>query len=180
MIIRFFGRLFVAIDQLGNVLAGGNPDNTISARVGYFANFGKENYQWYWKIPEKIINTTFWPLDGKNHCLQAYFNDAGEKFDPGRCALIHFTLNTVVILSCIPLFLLFYLLYIIGLVHPKPNRKLVNLKKRLIATRRKLSGIESEFAQTHIIGDSESLALLDQIIKKAIKIKGLIEPQVIK
>lgn len=29
MIMRFLGRLFVAIDQLGNVLAGGNPDNTL-------------------------------------------------------------------------------------------------------------------------------------------------------
>lgn len=33
---RYFSNFFVAIDQLGNTVAGGNPDNTISARVGYY------------------------------------------------------------------------------------------------------------------------------------------------
>ena len=30
--------LFIAIDQLGNALGAGNPDVTVSARTGYFAN----------------------------------------------------------------------------------------------------------------------------------------------
>jgi len=30
--------VLIGIDQLGNAIAGGNPDSTISARVGNFAN----------------------------------------------------------------------------------------------------------------------------------------------
>ena len=175
MIMRFLGRLFVALDQLGNVLAGGNPDNTISARVGYFANFGVKKYQWYWKALEKIINRTFWPLDGEGHCLQAYYNDAGEEFEPGGYAWIHFVLNVLIVFSCIPLFLLFHFLYIIGLVRPKENRKLKNLKKRLRASIRKLGGIESELKHTHVKGDAEALDMISEIDDKAQRIKGLIE-----
>ena len=111
----FLGNFFVAIDQLGNVLAGGNPDNTISARVGILPIRDKKNTSGYWKILQKIINTTFWPLDGSDHCLQAYYNDAGEEFQPGGYAWIHFILNILIIISCIPLFILFYLLYTVGM-----------------------------------------------------------------
>jgi len=63
--------VLVAIDQLGNAIAGGNPDSTISARVGYFserANRGKG----YWKALESIIDFAFFPIDGPRHCYQAW------------------------------------------------------------------------------------------------------------
>ncbi|MEC3908111.1 hypothetical protein VOI54_13860 [Tamlana sp. 2201CG12-4] len=178
MIMRILGRLFVAIDQLGNVLAGGNPDNTISARVGYFANFGVKKYRWYWKMLEKVINTTFWPLDGENHCLQAYYNDAGEKFEPGGYAWIYFILNILIVLSCIPLFLLFYLLYTFGFISPKRVNRLQDLKHRLESSERKLAGIKSEFEKTKIQGDSKVLGLIDDIMTKATEIKTIIAPQI--
>ena len=34
--MNYLVNFFVSIDQFGNVLAGGNPDNTISSRVGYY------------------------------------------------------------------------------------------------------------------------------------------------
>ncbi len=177
--MSFIGKFLVAIDQLGNVLAGGNPDNTISARVGYFANFGVRRYRWYWKILEKIIDITFYPLDGKRHCLQAYYNDAGEEFKPGGYAWIYFFLNILIILSCIPLFVLFYLLFLLG-VRPKENIKLTNLKRRLQASDRKLAGIKSEFKFTDLLADEEALALAEAVIQKAKKIKKKIEPRIAK
>ena len=71
--------LLVAFDQLGNALAGGNPDVTISARIGYNANIGNTNL-WLWKVLEAIVNFTFYLVDGKGHCLQAYNFDTVEDY----------------------------------------------------------------------------------------------------
>lgn len=55
-------RLLVAIDQLGNTVCDGNPDETISSRVGRNALAGKK-----WAlIAEKVINALFWFQP--NHC----------------------------------------------------------------------------------------------------------------
>jgi len=72
--------VLVSLDQLGNTIAGGNPDSSISARVGYFANKGasKTKTPKYWKFLENIINFTFWPVDGENHCIDAYERDCEE------------------------------------------------------------------------------------------------------
>lgn len=58
-------RVLVSIDQLGNTLTGGKPDETISSRVGRNAMAGKK-----WAlIAEKAINALFWVLVGqRNHC----------------------------------------------------------------------------------------------------------------
>ena len=58
-------RVLVAIDQLGNTLADGNPDETISSRVGRNAIHGKK-----WAlIAEKVINALFWVVARqRNHC----------------------------------------------------------------------------------------------------------------
>lgn len=82
-VAQYLGNLFVSFDQLGNAFAGGNADNTISARVGFFANHGDKGYRWYWRMLERIINFTFWPIDGEGHCHIAYHNDADENFRPG-------------------------------------------------------------------------------------------------
>ena len=70
-------RVAVAFDQLGNTFAGGEPDSSISARAGYYANTEKEQpkYLWYWKMLEQIINFAFWPVDGEDHCKRAYKRD---------------------------------------------------------------------------------------------------------
>jgi hypothetical protein len=51
-----------AIDQCGNALFGGDPDQTISARVGIAQLDGKP---WAW-FAASIIDTAF----GDGHCLE--------------------------------------------------------------------------------------------------------------
>ena len=172
--MTYLGKLFVAIDQLGNTLAGGNPDNTISARVGYFSIEGNSKYSWYWKSIQFIINTTFWPLDGKGHCIQAYYNDAGEEYKPTGLSLIHFVLNIIVFATSLVLMPLFYLGYLLGIVRPKKDQHLKKLKERLKASRRKLVGIESELKKDYV-GDLEAVELSKTIIEKAIDVKTAIE-----
>ncbi len=71
--------LLVAIDQLGNTIAAGNPDNTISARVGYFAsNAHKNKLKKYWRTLEHIIDFTFEPIQGPHHCYNAWQAEADE------------------------------------------------------------------------------------------------------
>ena len=61
-------------------VCGGNEDCTISATVGYYSRNNPTNY---WILLEWIINTTFYPVDGKGHCEQARLNDRNEKFKEG-------------------------------------------------------------------------------------------------
>jgi len=96
--------VLVSIDQLGNAVAGGNPDSTISARVGYFANnetcsIKERCYKFYWQFMEWVINATFYLLDGPEHCLQAYKNDSDEKFKKGN-DITRFFLSIIIITMC--------------------------------------------------------------------------------
>ena len=82
--------ILIAIDQLGNAIARGNPDTSISARVGYFsehANHGRA----YWRALEKIIDFAFNPVDGRGHCKQAWLADIHKRYrhgsDIGRAIL---------------------------------------------------------------------------------------------
>ncbi len=88
----------VAIDQLGNALAGGHPDVTISARVGYFAAQGKR----YFGVLENVIDWAFRPVDGDGHCAQARAGETGEQFQRGNDvalgALTLITLPTCLVL----------------------------------------------------------------------------------
>jgi len=60
-ITRYFFRIAISIDQLGNTILGGRPDETISGNVGYNAAQGKK-----WAlICEKIINFI---MRSKTHC----------------------------------------------------------------------------------------------------------------
>ena len=91
--------VLVAIDQLGNAIAGGNPDSTISARVGYFsarANLGKG----YWKSLEAIINFMFFPIDGPKHCYQAWQADIDELFKRGS-DFARVILSVIIVVACL-------------------------------------------------------------------------------
>jgi hypothetical protein len=68
----YIGNLLTAVDQLGNAIAGGNPDVTVSGRVGYHSLTVKSKY---WRAMEQIINFTFEPIDGPEHCYRTYMND---------------------------------------------------------------------------------------------------------
>jgi hypothetical protein len=95
--------VLIGIDQLGNTIAGGNPDATISARAGYFANINpKRTFIYYWRLMELIINIAFYPLDGANHCLQAYENDRDERHEEGN-DIARGVLGIIIIVACVPI-----------------------------------------------------------------------------
>lgn len=77
--LPYWFNVLVALDQLGNALADGNPDNTISARVGYFAsNKYPCRLKRYWQTLERIIDSTFEPIQGPGHCYNAWLAEADE------------------------------------------------------------------------------------------------------
>jgi hypothetical protein len=64
-ILNYFVRLLIGIDQMANVLMGGWPDETISARCG--RRFGTH---WWWTWLGKVLN---W-ID-PNHIYDAMKNE---------------------------------------------------------------------------------------------------------
>ena len=64
---RFLWNVLIGIDQLGNTLLGGAPDETISARAGR----GKDKH-WYWRWTAKVLNKL--EPGHTNHAIQAEVN----------------------------------------------------------------------------------------------------------
>ena len=61
-------RLLIAIDQLGNTALDGDPDETISSRVGRNAVAGK----WWALIAERVIDFIAWRVFGQyDHCRRS-------------------------------------------------------------------------------------------------------------
>lgn len=85
----------LSLDQFGNAVFDGNPDSTVSARTGYFAARGSQRF---WIIQERLINYAFKPLDGPNHCRQAWQADKDEDFYAAG-----FIAKTAMALTIIPL-----------------------------------------------------------------------------
>ena len=144
--MKYLSNFFVSIDQFGNVIAGGNPDNTISSRVGYYTEKYYEPHEipFKWKFFRNIINFTFKPIDGDNHCKEAYYNDAGEEFDKGTSDITIAILAIIIVPSCVLIGLLLYTLYIFGIVSPKKINRTRNIKLRLGIAGAKLKGVYSE------------------------------------
>ncbi len=88
----YFGRLLIALSQLGNAISGGNPSVSISARVGY-----KDRKNLYWKIINWIIDTTFYPVDGENHCAEAYWADSKEDYHIDKGGIFGIVLMTIIV-----------------------------------------------------------------------------------
>ena len=111
----YLKNLLVAVDQLGNTIAGGDPDNTISARVGYFSQVPKTTkIRGYWKTMELIINFTFWPVDGPDHCQQAFEADPEETFKDGGSDFVRVLLGLIIIMFCAPIAIILYLFWIVS------------------------------------------------------------------
>ena len=154
--MSYLSNFFVSIDQLGNVLAGGNPDNTISSRIGFYNqhNTNGEKVPWQWRLFEKIIDFSFWPIDGENHCHEAFHNDAGEDFDKNTKNILVALLAAVLIIpSCVLISILLYLLYVLGIVSPKNIDRNKNIKLRLKSAKAKLDGTLHELNEHKVIVD---------------------------
>lgn len=66
---KYIYQVFIAIDQLGNAFLGGMADETISARCY------RQNHRAFYALAEKIINAIFYPVQGPDHCYQAYLKE---------------------------------------------------------------------------------------------------------
>ena len=117
--MSYLGKILIAIDQLGNSIANGNPDCTISGRTGYYANHAIQQTAWYWEMLQSIINFTFYPLDGPDHCHYAYHKEENEDYQPAKGIVIMFILSLITIVSCIILIPFLYMLLGVGLLTPK-------------------------------------------------------------
>ena len=108
-------RCLTSIDQTFNTVAGGDMDCTISARVGFFTKSGRYYSTWFWWLMRTVINFSFFPFDGYNHCQQAYLLDKDEKFRRGSDLGLLFML-LVIIIPCLSVAVIGYLIYFIKLV----------------------------------------------------------------
>lgn len=117
----YIGRVLNAISQLGNAVCGGANDISISARIGYNE---LHTDSLFYKVCSKIVDFTFYPLDGWNHCRDAYANDKHEDFKirEGIKVMEYITL-VLLWLFCIPLSVIFWSYYGIKLLSKKKSKK---------------------------------------------------------
>lgn len=92
-----FLMFLVNIDKLGNALCGGDYRATISGRVGHFAH-NKRNP--YWKLLQYIINFTFMPIDGPEHCYTAWRGERRNNYRRSSDIALA-ALSIVVMVSCL-------------------------------------------------------------------------------
>lgn len=67
---QYFRNILIGIDQLGSSLLGGDPDETISSRVGKWAATGSR----LGRAVECFIDFLFW----KGHCKECIEPDEGK------------------------------------------------------------------------------------------------------
>ena len=97
----WFMEVVIAIDRMFNAIAGGRSEITISARLGYL--YYKRPSPWA-TILMRIVDFTFKPVDGNNHCLQAYFLETDEVIIKGNKIALAF-LSLFVVLGCVVIYL---------------------------------------------------------------------------
>ena len=71
-------KIAVGFDQWACAIADGNIDSTISATAGRYMNEDA-----FWFTMSKVIDWTFEPVDGPDHCDDAYIKDRNEEFEQG-------------------------------------------------------------------------------------------------
>ncbi|MFT5930414.1 MAG: hypothetical protein ACI9GE_000601 [Oceanospirillaceae bacterium] len=98
----WFYSVLIAIDQLGNALAGGYADSTISARVGYNARHSTPATKNYWRLLEWVIDYSFLPLDGPDHCYQVYLAGNNTYYRDGS-DLMRVVLSTLILFNAMPI-----------------------------------------------------------------------------
>ena len=94
------------IDRLGNAIAAGHHRVTISGRVAHHRLQGGR----YWCFLAWVIDTTFYPLEGPNHCHRALLFEQRHSYPYNRgndIALL--VLGWLVITGCLILLPIFYI-----------------------------------------------------------------------
>ncbi len=112
--------IFIKIDKRLNYVAGGSITNTISGRVGYYANYANITVRLYWYILQFIIDFTFFPFDNFGHCHQEYHSDESKgDYKPTELIVFFFLLSLFVTISCLILVVPFYLAWLFGAIKQK-------------------------------------------------------------
>jgi len=75
MLKRYFWNLLIAIDQLFNTILFGDPDETISSRLGKWLGLPKE--KWRYKVANIICKGL--RKINKNHCKRSIEEDEGKR-----------------------------------------------------------------------------------------------------
>lgn len=71
MIKRYFWNLLISIDQFFNTLLGGDPDETISSRIGKAKRNGNKLAIFFTKVANKFF--------GKGHFIDSIEEDEGSQ-----------------------------------------------------------------------------------------------------
>lgn len=105
----YLGIILNALSCLGNALIKGGKHVSISGRIGF--NSFKNRLKFY-KVAEKVVDTTFYPIEGWGHCKRAYESskEQNHKVDKG----FTFGLYVMIIILwtfCVPLSILFWSYY---------------------------------------------------------------------
>jgi hypothetical protein len=112
--VSYLFNLLVAVDQLFNVLAGGNPDVTISGRIGWHC---KNSESVFWHTLRMVVDNTFAPLDGEQHCYTTLLEDSDvDTLSTNVFGKIGVSIFVVV--GCAVLFIPVRVLYIINRLRP--------------------------------------------------------------
>jgi len=76
MIGKWLLNILISIDQLGNTITGGDPDETISSRIGKMKVKHGGRIPWYRPL-SKVVD---WGLDkiDPNHSIDAIEQDEGK------------------------------------------------------------------------------------------------------
>lgn len=77
---RYFLNLLIAIDQLFSAIAFGDPDETISSRLGKTqrGDFGPVWFAVWWPL-RLLVDLIFFPFDGWGHCRKSIEEDEGDE-----------------------------------------------------------------------------------------------------
>tara|TARA_R110002167_G_scaffold188319_1_gene389830 strand:- start:13455 stop:13874 length:420 start_codon:yes stop_codon:yes gene_type:complete len=88
------------VDQTGNFFANGDPDSTISARIGYHTRPEVKHPGRFWLWLRSVVDWSFMPWDGPFHCWQAYQYDRNERFR-GVGIVSGLLMSAFVLLGCV-------------------------------------------------------------------------------
>ena len=71
---RYFWNILISIDQFVNTVFGGDPDETVSSRIGKWLYLPHTTFKW--KVAYGICRVLH-VLD-KNHCIKSIEEDEGQ------------------------------------------------------------------------------------------------------
>ena len=74
--MKWFYNILIGLDQLGNAVLGGDPDETISSRIGKLKRKHDGRIPWY----RPLSKLTDWALDkiDTDHSIDAIEEDEGK------------------------------------------------------------------------------------------------------